>query len=195
MGRQCLATLVLANGPLNRALGSASFVANGNYVLMFGGYNSGQWLSDTWRLQYFPAATASATTFGTGCGAPQLNMQGDPQSRPILGTIARASITNAPSPFVAVSIGSSRSFMFPITLPFDLTGVGMPGCLLLQSNDIANLGTTPGTGSSATFEAFLPTLPSLLGQHIYMQAYSLAPGFNQLGFVASNGLDWLLGDN
>jgi hypothetical protein len=164
-------------------------------VLVFGGYTNGVWWNDTWKLQYFPAATAAATAFGISCGSPQFTLQGDPQSRPILGQIARANITNSPSPFAAMSIGASRTFMFPISLPFELTSVGMPGCYLLQSNDIANLGTSPGMGGTATFEAFLPTLPSLLGQHIYMQAYSLAPGFNQLGFVASNGLDWLLGDN
>jgi hypothetical protein len=70
----------------------------------------------------------------------------------------------------------------------------MPGCSLLQSSDILGFGASPLTPSTLSFSLATPSVPSLMGMHLYMQAYVFAPGVNPLQLVISNGIDWLLGD-
>jgi len=70
----------------------------------------------------------------------------------------------------------------------------MPGCDLLQSADILGLGTSPLTPSTLSFSLAIPNLPTLLGFHLYLQAYAFAPGVNPLQIIISNGIDWLLGN-
>ena len=78
-------------------------------------------------------------------------------------------------------------------LPLDLANVGMPGCVLLHSNEVFGLATTV-SGGLVSFSHPVPNNVLLLGQHFYMQAFCYAPGANPLEVVASNGIDWLVGD-
>lgn len=78
-------------------------------------------------------------------------------------------------------------------LPFDLGQVGMTGCWLYQSADVFGFATTPGAQLKASFSMALPNDPQLSGQHAYFQAFSVAPGANAVGVVASNGIDFRLG--
>jgi hypothetical protein len=70
----------------------------------------------------------------------------------------------------------------------------MPGCDLWQSADILGLGTAPLTPSTLAFSLAIPNQPTLLGFHLYMQAYAFAPGVNPLQIVISNGIDWMFGN-
>jgi hypothetical protein len=70
----------------------------------------------------------------------------------------------------------------------------MPGCDLLQSADILGFGTAPLTPSTLSFSLAIPSVPSLMGVHIYLQAYALAPGVNPLHIIISNGIDWVFGN-
>ena len=40
----------------------------------------------------------------------------------------------------------------------------------------------------------IPSAPNLLGLHVYIQAYALAPGANPLQIIISNGIDWVIGN-
>jgi hypothetical protein len=93
-----------------------------------------------------------------------------------------------------VSFGSSNTFSFPFPLPLDLTLAGMPGCYLLQSNEVFGLPVTPLTASTLQFDAVIPYSAALLTQQFYIQAYAFAPGANAAQIVTSNGIAWTIGN-
>ena len=149
--------------------------------------------NDTW-VNGTPTALASATAYGAGCGSPALGFVPDTNGRPLLGQVAGATIVNAPTPVAAVAMGWSNQFYGAFALPVTLAGIGMPGCDLQQSADALGLGTSPLTPSTLSFSLAIPSLPSLIGLHLYLQAYAFAPGVNPLQIIISNGIDWLLGN-
>ncbi|MBL8755338.1 MAG: hypothetical protein JNK15_18710 [Planctomycetes bacterium] len=170
--------------------------ARGQAVL-FGGFNGlcggyqAIYFSDTWMLGL--PVVATATAYGNRCGSPPLGFVPDPSARPVLGQTASATVVNAPTALAGVALGFSNSFAFPISLQFELSGIGMPGCHLLQSNDVFGLGayaTGPGT---LRFDYVIPNFTPLLGSHGYIQSYALAPGVNPLQVVVSNAIDWKIG--
>ena len=93
-----------------------------------------------------------------------------------------------------VALGTSNS-QLPGggALPVDLSAIGMTGCSLYQSSDLAGLPTT-GSSLYRDFRMVLPPSPLLVGKHLYLQGFSLAPGENALGVVSSNGIDFLIGN-
>lgn len=135
---------------------------------------------------------ATATTYGTGCGSPALDMV--PGQRPVIGTSATAMVNNAPTPIGGVAMGWSKTLLFPIALPFELSSIGMPGCYLLQSNQAFGLPVTGGVAGTLQFSYAIPSAPGLLGTHVYLQGYAYAPAANAMEVIASNGVDWLLGN-
>jgi hypothetical protein len=117
-----------------------------------------------------------------------------PASLPIINTTARASLTNIPSSLAFVWLGSSRTAAGSFSLPFPLNGYGMPGCYLLQSMNLATHPvqfTGPGT---ATYSLPLPNSVGLIGLHIYLQGWAIAPGANAAGLTVSNGVEWVIGN-
>jgi len=138
--------------------------------------------------------TASATTYGTGCGTPPMDFT--PTSFAITGQNLTGTITNTPTPLCLVAFGASDTLVNGVpVLPFDLGAIGMPGCTLYQSTDIFGLGTTGNYGTGqATFTLGIPSNPALWGQHFYFQAISYAPGVNSLDSITSNGIDFLIGN-
>ncbi|HEX5054416.1 MAG TPA: kelch repeat-containing protein [Planctomycetota bacterium] len=160
--------------------------SDGNGVVMFGGENGGN-LGDTW------ISNPGALTYGIGCGAPPLGLQPDPAAPPSLGQVARATIVDAPTLLAAVSLGASRDFFGPFPLPVTLASIGMPGCDLLQSAELVGLSASPLTATTLSVPLQIPNQLGLVGAHLYLQAYALAPGQNPLQVVVSNGLDWTIG--
>jgi hypothetical protein len=137
--------------------------------------------------------TATATTYGAGCGTPALDFS--PTSNPIIGTAGSALISNAPTSFAGVTMGWSNSHLAGVPLlPLDLAFIGMPGCSMLVSNDVIGLPVTPLTATTLQFDYAIPFAPHLLGAHVYVQAYCVAPSGNPLQIIASNGIDWLIGN-
>jgi hypothetical protein len=175
--------------PSARCAHAMAYDAASQRVVLFGG--ALVWptfLGDTW-IYGPPVTLASATAHGTGCGSPALGFVPDANGRPLLGQVASATIVNAPTPVAGVAMGFNP-FFFPVSL----AGIGMPGCNLLQSTDILGLGTSPLTPSTLSFSLAIPNVPSLLGVHVYIQAYAFAPGVNPLQIIISNGIEWLLGN-
>jgi hypothetical protein len=177
-----------ASSPSARDAHAMTYDSARGKVVIFGGYD-GSNVNDTWEYDVF---SSSATQYGNGCGNPALGFW--PNLNPIIGTTARAMITNPPTPLAAVAMGFSDTHLgsLPI-LPLSLAFTGMPGCYLLQSNDVFGLPVTPITPSLLWFDAAIPVNAALLGLHFYIQAYCFAPGANPLQIIASNGIDWLIG--
>lgn len=190
-----------ANGPSTRSNHAIIYDSARDMSVMFGGFRCGGspcgylYLSDTWEIgNGAPVAYASsATSYSSGCGSPALAFS--PTANPIIGTTAGAVIVNAPSAFGGVTMGWSDSHLSGIPLlPLDLAFIGMPGCQLWHSNDVFGLPVTPLTATTLQFDLPIPFLGPLLGAHVYLQAYCFAPGENALQIIASNGIDWLIGN-
>jgi len=161
-------------------------------VVLFGGFN-GSLFNNTW-INGTPLTSASATAYGAGCGSPALGFVPDANGRPVLGQTASATILNAPAPIAFVAMGLNNQFFGPFTLPVTLGGIGMPGCDLWQSTDILGLGVSLLTPTTLSYSLAIPNVPSLIGMHLYLQAYAYAPGYNPAQIVISNGIDWMLGN-
>lgn len=137
---------------------------------------------------------AAATPFGIGCGTMPLTHRAT--ARPVLGGIAQAEVRNVPSSLCILVAGFSTT-SHPVfgSLPFDLGGLGMPGCALLQSAEAPGVLLAPAAGAG-TFGWSMP-VPSTLafvGTTFHTQAFALAPQANPQGFVASNAITWRFGN-
>ena len=119
-----------------------------------------------------------------------------PTSTAIIGQSITGEVTNTPTPFCFVSFGNSNTAMPGIgALPLDLTIAGMTGCTLYQSADVFGLPTTgAGVAFQVNFSMGVPLDPQLVGQHFFLQAFSIAPGANPFQWIASNGIDFLVGN-
>jgi hypothetical protein len=137
---------------------------------------------------------SAVATFGTGCGIPALDLSPIATAPPIINTTAQVAVNNIPSPFSFVALGGSRTAVGPFPLPLSLSGIGMPGCDLLQSFDVSLAATPTGPGS-ATFGLPIPNLPVLMGVHVYLQGWAIAPGANPASLIVSNGIDWGIGNS
>jgi hypothetical protein len=139
---------------------------------------------DTW--EYFPVNPADHAPFGSGCagsaGVPRL----DAESLPWIGSALTLRLSNLPPQMpAALNLGFSNSAWGALSLPFPLTGIGMPGCWLLVSPDV--LCSIPGTSGTTTFRIQIPFDPSLVWVSFHNQAIVLDPGANPLGLTTSNG--------
>jgi hypothetical protein len=180
------------NGPAGRTDHAMAYDAAHQRVVLFSGVSNIGYMDETWWLGT-PLVPASATTYGAGCGAPPLGLVPAANGRPILGQVASATITNATTPIAAMAIGWNNQSFGPFSLPVTLAFIGMPGCLLLHSADVLGLPAMPQTQTTLQFSLPIPTSPSLIGGHAYLQAYSFAPGANALEIVISNGVEWFFG--
>ncbi|MBM4062068.1 MAG: hypothetical protein FJ265_13370 [Planctomycetes bacterium] len=160
--------------------------------VLFGGTVAGSRLGDTWERQ--GPSFSSATPYGSGCGNPPLELWPVPGANPNLNSTAMAQVTQVPGSVAFVAAGLSRAWFGPFPLPVTLAGFGMPGCFLLQSSEAAALPATPTGTGSASFSLQVPNSISLLGFHLYLQAWAHAPGQNPANTIASNGLDWCIGN-
>jgi hypothetical protein len=185
--------LVSVVGPPSRSRHALAFDdAHGQLVLFGGatGFTTPTLRGDTWVLG---STSAVATTYGSGCGTPPLALAPVAAARPVLGQVARALVPNAPTLAFALAVGFSNTVFGPAALPLPLDGLGMTGCFLHQSADVLGLPLNP-VAAGLEFALPLPTTPTLLGVHVFLQAYGFAPGQNPAQITTSNGIDWKLGD-
>ena len=138
--------------------------------------------------------TSTATVYGSGCGDPEMVFT--PTSTAVSGQTLTCEVVNTPTPVCMVSYGTSNTVMPGVAmLPYDLGIRGMAGCTLYQSGDILGLPTsTTGVATTVNFSLPVPASPQLICQHAYFQAFSYAPGVNARNAVASNGIDFLIGN-
>jgi hypothetical protein len=137
---------------------------------------------------------ATSSSYGSGCGTPPLDFVATANAAP--GLAASATIYNTPTPLCIVGGGTSNSSMPGIgALPFDLSSIGMAGCMLNTSSNVVGLATyNAGAAFQMQFDQPIPAVAQLIGQHFYFQAFCLAPGVNPLEVISSNGIDFLIGD-
>jgi hypothetical protein len=164
-----------------------------NRMVVFGGTFDQGPLNDTWVL-FDSDIPAQATSYGQGCGSPALTLAPDANRRPVLGHVGRVTISQAPTALAGIAMGWSNTLAFPIPLPLDLSAFGLPGCYLWQSLDVFGLPANATSASTLQFDYAIPTSPSLIGGHAYLQAYCYAPGVNPGDMVLSNGVDWVVGN-
>lgn len=186
--------ILTAHSPLPQTSAQMAFDPVRQSIVLFASKaTSSPWpLAEVWELAPIPPTLAQATPYGTGCGSPPMDLQ--PVDPPIIGSVARLDVLNVPTAFAGIAMGESNALYFPVQLPFELSGVGMPGCYLLQSVEWFGMplsATSPGT---MRFEQAIPNQINLLDRHLYVQAYAYAPGANALEIITSNGMDWEIGD-
>ena len=157
---------------------AATFDAVRERGVMFGSLN------ETWL--YSSEHPATFATFGTGCpgsaGTPRLTA-----SRPWLDGSFTLDVDNLPSAATAVcvALGTSNQRWHNLPLPASLAPIGMPGCDLLVSFDVALGGFARGGRARLTLG--LCACPALVGLDFYSQAFAPDLGTNALGVIVSNG--------
>jgi hypothetical protein len=179
-----------AEKPLPRGSHAMTFDSARNRVVLFGGDPGSR--SDTW--EYGPVNPASYSVFGTGCrgtaGVPDL-APADAQ-RPWLGGSFTLRVANVPANQpVLVLLGQSRTSWGQITLPMDLTPLGLSGCAL-QVDGLFVMLATPQSGT-ARLVLNLPFSAELLRAVFHNQAFVYDPGANPAGKTMSNGGTGVLG--
>ena len=136
-----------------------------------------------------PPTVSQGSQFGSSCGTSPMNFR--PLGSAIPGQDLRCDLDFSPTALCMVAMGTSNS-QLPGggALPIDLSSIGMTGCSLYHSAEWIGLPTT----GSGLFLMVLPPSPLLVGKHLYLQAFCVAPGENALGVVSSNGIDFLIGN-
>jgi len=178
---------VVTPGPLSRHGHSMAYDQVRARTVLFGGLVAfPNMLGDTWEMN--PAGIATAQTYGTGCGSPAIAIAPRTASRPIYGQTQVNDIVNVPFGFAAVAWGITKQ-----SLPLDFAGIN--GCTLLSGAEIEISSFCQSTSfSTAQHSLAIPHDVALLGLHLYLQAWSVAPGFNPLGIAMSNGVELAIGD-
>jgi FG-GAP repeat len=126
------------------------------------------------RVRVYSLLPPGIAPYGSGCPlangtVPAIGASG----AAIPGGSIRINLSQV-TPGVSVAlIGGSSSTSFGTTpLPWDLSGIGVPGCALLASMDVFLVGTTdavsPGIGTKS-FVVSVPTSPVLSGMTFYVQ--------------------------
>lgn len=174
------------DGPANVVVEQLRF-AHGSRDLVAATLGRGLWTTDV----RFPAATP----FGSACAGhaapPQLT--GDPLAPPRAGRSTTLRLDGSrPSVATHLLVGLSRTSWAGGALPFDLAAIGMPGCPLLVSPDLA-LTSAADPGGTTTWSLPIPDDPALLSAALHAQGLSADPGLNALGLAVSAGLTLTIG--
>lgn len=135
-----------------------------------------------------PAPTFAA--YGTGCAgsAWQPVVQQDAGSLPGIGRFFRLQVANLPpSPWnVAFGVLGFRGDGSPGTsLPLELAGYGMPGCLQHVDPDPAGLFVLANGAGTANWSFAIPWQVGLIGCELHLQALVNLPGANAAGLITT----------
>ncbi|MBL8748175.1 MAG: hypothetical protein JNK78_03380 [Planctomycetes bacterium] len=163
-------------------------------VLLFGGYagTTGFFVptAETWVRPCGPIVglAATATPYGSGCGTPLPSFAPVVGSRPLLGQTQRCHIDNASFGFAAVAWGLTNQ-----SLALDFIGIN--GCTLLNGAEIEVGSFCASTSfTTARHSLAIPFDATIIGVHVFLQAWTLAAGFNPVGVKMSNGVELVIGD-
>jgi hypothetical protein len=143
------------------------------------------WAAPGSTFAYAPGATYCY--FGQGCagsnGIPELTSS----SVPTIGSLFSVNVVNLPlaGGLAVMVIGFSDVSWGAISLPIDLTPVGMTGCTSYVSVDITD--PLPHTSGVAQWVLSIPPNPAIAGVEFFNQALSFDPAAgNPFGAVVSN---------
>ena len=146
-------------------------------------------------LVEFPGGPIGSTApYGTGCGSPALTLRADPASPPALGGTANALLRGVPQGPCAAGIGVEADHWAGFALPLELSAFGAAGCTLYTSADASACWPVVAAGpKTATVSLPIPRALPLLGQSVFVQAWSLAANQAKPTVITSNGLECVLG--
>lgn len=180
-GNGACASFVTAIEPTLRSYAAMAHDSVRDVHVLFGGLNSLP-MGDTWELDL--GAFASFAPYGVGCagsaGVPQLSVV--PGALPQLGGQFLARVRNLPpnAPSVLL-IGASDEAYAGVALPFDLTPLQAPGCILLASGeDLQALVHPSGVANWSLI------VPPVAGAGFFLQAAAFDVTANGLGIAFSN---------
>jgi hypothetical protein len=162
-------------------------------------------IGDSWGF-YGPDTSVPGVPFRLFVNGPHVRPFGEPCAgtdghEPILGTRAPMTtgqrfvleVHNAPpGALVHLAAGASSSSFQGVPLPYDLAGIGAPGCAILIDHLLVQSGVAVGAGSgggSALFDWPVPNVPALRGTLVYFQAYVVDPAANAAGITVTQALE------
>jgi hypothetical protein len=157
---------------------------------------------DDWVIGYSPGGPSPngvafdiTTLTATALAFPEVfPLALDTSSKPLLGTTIDLVTSNETGQNLGINFVSVVGIPAP---GFDLSILGMPGCVALLDinagvgNVISNLGL-PGISMNVSFP--LPPNPALASIKIYSQSIWLDPLANPFGATASNAIEMTLGN-
>jgi Galactose oxidase, central domain len=156
-------------------------------VVMFGGaivYL--RFYDDTWILST-PNIAGSFKSYGSACGPQPLPILTSPATGlPNLGRSFVLQASNAPSnsSFGLMSFGASKTLLGNFPLPISLSSLGMTGCTLYQSQDVA--WTFPISAGAGQVTLPIPNQLALLRSQFHVQAFLSAPKANAASLISTN---------
>ena len=174
------------DGPANVSCQEVVF-QHGSRTLLLATLGRGLWTAEVRRpgAQGYGAACANDPT------PPLLTV--DPRRPARIGfELALAASAFPPGSAAFLMLGISDTAWSGGSLPQPLDGIGMPGCALLQSNDVA-FGATVDTGGGASWSLPLPADSNLLGQRLFTQAVGSDPRLNARGLATTGGVALTIG--
>lgn len=182
-------------GVTDRCHHSMSYDSARAKTVVFGGEYGGpsndtwEWDSLAWvEVALVPPLLATANIYGAGCGSPELTIRPATGSRPILGHAQLSLAANAYLGLAFVAWGTTPQNI-------DLGPAGFTGCSLWHGaeGELA-AGCAQTSWNTAQHSLSIPVDPLLVGVHVYLQAWTLAPGYNPIGLATSNGIELVIGD-
>ena len=133
----------------------------------------------------------SLETFALGCAGSQPAATMRAVALPRIGHEMVVEIDNLPTSVAVVISGCSNLTSAFGPLPFDLDGLGLPGCLLRVGPDVLNL--VVGSAGSAEHTWAIPPEASLIGVLWHMQAIVPDAAANAGGAVMSDAVTAIIG--
>ena len=103
----------------------------------------------------------------------------------MIGQTLNTDIASVPLGIALVGLGLSNTTSGALTLPFDLSILGMTGCSLLADPLVTAVAS--GAGTTVPWSFGVPPNPALLGSVLFAQGFVLDPAANAFGFTATNG--------
>ena len=175
-----------SGGAVNVSNADLSISAGGS---KYGVFSATMTASRSWNgtLHYGTEQTSDGAGFGyfgAGCAGTQGIAGQSFTGAPNLGGVLTVSVDRLPQNAMIYMLGFSRTNSAFGPLPFDLTAVGMPGCLLRVSQTATMLGI--GSGGTATVGFGVPQIPTLSGVMLFTQPFVLDPGANAAGVTAGD---------
>ncbi len=160
---------------------------HGSRTLLLATLGRGLWTADVQR----PGARSYGSACANDSTPPRLAT--DPRRPARIGFELGLEANSFPPASPAfLMLGVSDTVWSGGGLPQPLDGVGMPGCALLQSNDVA-FGVTVDAGGVASWSIPLPADPHLLGLRLFTQAIGSEPGLNARDLATTSGLALTIG--
>lgn len=180
---------LLATGPVGRRGCGFVYDSLRERSVLFGGLNqSFQGVTDTWM--FGPTWQA----YGTGCpgsnGVPNLIAA----AAPGVGRTFVAQMGNLLpfAPVAVIATGFSATSWNGAPLPLSMDPLGLIGCTLWISPDLA--ATLPAANGVSSYALTIPADPWFVGQRFWQQGFSFeVPGFNPFGGVLSNATAMTIG--